>query len=89
MPLTISDEELEQLHMSDREARLEFACRLFQAGRVSLPAASKLARVSRTGIEDALFQRGIPVYVYTEEHLKQDLETIEYFRKQREAGGGK
>ena len=81
MPLTISDEELERYGLNERDALVEFACRLFQAGRISLPAASKLAHLNRVEMEKELFDRGIPAYVYTEEHLKQDLEAIEKLRE--------
>lgn len=41
MPLVITDEQLEALRMDERSARIEIACRLFGAERISLPAAAK------------------------------------------------
>ena len=76
MPLVISDEDLRKTGLSERDALIEFACRLFQAEKLSLPAAAKLAKLSRVEMEDALFDRGIPAYRYTVEMLEEDMANL-------------
>ena len=78
MPLTIPDEALEQAGLSPREALIEFACRLFDAGKLHLWPAAKLAGLSRVEFEVQLLDRGLPIYRPTLEDFRQDLETLKY-----------
>lgn len=89
MPLVISDEVLRSVGMTEQDARVEVACRLFQAGRLSLPMAGKLAVLSRVKMEEELHRRGIPAYVYTEEMLEQDMETLKSVREDNRVAGRK
>lgn len=41
MPLVITDKQLAALKMDERNARMEIACRLFDAEQLSLPSAAK------------------------------------------------
>ena len=77
MPMVISDDLLQSVGLTEREARIEVGCRLFQAGRLSLPKAAKLAGLARVEMEEELHRRAIPAYVFTEEMLDQDIKTIE------------
>jgi predicted HTH domain antitoxin len=74
--LHIPDGVLERAGVTEQEALLELACRLFEIGRLSLFFAAKLAGMSRPGFEDALLDRKIPIYRYDEEDLRQDVETL-------------
>ena len=74
---TIPDQVLRQAGLSEHEALVEFACRLFEAGKITLWSAAQLAGLDRNGIEDALLARGIPIYRPTVEDLAQDLETLD------------
>jgi predicted HTH domain antitoxin len=76
MPLTISDETLKQMGLSEREAQIEVACRLFDAGKLSLPAAGKLAGLERPEFERELLQRGIPAYRPSVKDLEDDLAAL-------------
>lgn len=76
MPLTISDELLEQVGLTEQEARVEFACRMFDAGKLRLWPAARLAGLSRADFEAQLRARGLPVYRITDEHYRQDLEAL-------------
>jgi predicted HTH domain antitoxin len=76
MPLLISDEFLEQAGLTEEQARIEFACRLFDAGKLHLWPAARLAGLSRAEFEGELRARGLPVYRITEEHYRQDLEVL-------------
>ncbi len=83
MTLTIPDEILKQAGLTEREALTEFACRLFDAERLPLWPAAKLAGLSRAEMEDELRRRGIPIYRPTVEDLTQDMAAIEQLRKKR------
>ena len=76
MPLTISDERLQEAGLNEPEARLEIACRLYECGRLSLPAATRWAAVSRTELEAALMDRNIPLVRLDLADLQHDLRTV-------------
>jgi predicted HTH domain antitoxin len=76
MPLTIGDEALRAMRMNEQEARVEIACRLFDAGVMSFGHAAALAELTEAQMLDEIERRGIPRYRYTAEHLRQDLEGI-------------
>jgi predicted HTH domain antitoxin len=60
--LTIPVDVLKEAGLSEVGVLVEFACRLYDAGKISLWTAAKLAGLDRSGIEDALLERGLPVY---------------------------
>ena len=76
MPLVISDAELQAMQLDEPNARVEIACRLFDAERMSLPAAAKFAQVSRAAMEGELRLRGIAIYRPTVEDLHEDIEVL-------------
>jgi predicted HTH domain antitoxin len=77
MPLVISDAELRAARLTGREAGVEFACRLFEAGRLALWPAAKLAGLSRVGLEGELPQRGIALCRPGAADLKADLAALD------------
>jgi predicted HTH domain antitoxin len=77
MPLTITDEMLTAAGLSEEEARLEIACRLYDAGKLSMPAATRWAGVSRTVLETALLQRGLPLIRVDESYWQQERENMQ------------
>ena len=56
--------------------KVETACRAFDAGKLTIGHAARLARMSEVEFERQLERRGIPRYRYTEEKLDQDIETL-------------
>jgi predicted HTH domain antitoxin len=60
MPLVIPDDALREAGLSENDALIEFACRLFEAGKLSFWGAARLARLSRVAFEDELLARRIP-----------------------------
>lgn len=80
MPLTLSDEVLQQTGMSADEARVEIACRLFDAGKLALWPAAQLAQMTRVEFEGELMNRKIPIYRLTLEDFEMELETLEHLR---------
>ena len=81
MPLVISDEQLQSMKMDERQARIEIACRLFDADQLSLPAAAKMAGLKRAVMEDELRHRKIALYRPTIEELRRDLDVLHRMRK--------
>jgi predicted HTH domain antitoxin len=76
MALVITDEQLGVLRMDERSALVEIACRLFDAERLSLPAAARFAGLSRAAMEGELRRREISIYRPTVEDLHQDLQVL-------------
>jgi len=76
MPLTIPDDLLAEAGLTQRDARIEIACRLYDAGRLTMPAATGWTGLSRTEFEAELLSRGIAVSRPTAEDLRQDLDTL-------------
>ncbi len=76
MALTISDEQHHEAGLNEQDARVEIACRLFDAGKLSFPAAARWAGLSRTRFEAALLDRDIPLVRLDVQDLEQDLQTI-------------
>jgi predicted HTH domain antitoxin len=60
MPLVIPDDALREAGLSENDALIEFACRLFEAGKLSLWGAARLAGTSRVAFEGELLVRRIP-----------------------------
>ncbi len=80
MPVVISDETLREAGLTEREAVVEIACRLFDAGKLRSGPAAKLAGLSRAEFEGELMGRKIPVYRPTERDVADDLATLERLR---------
>jgi predicted HTH domain antitoxin len=76
MPLTIPGETLRAAGMDEREAKVEIACRWFDAGKLTIGHAARLAELSESEFEHQLDLRGLPRYRYTEEMLEQDVEAL-------------
>jgi predicted HTH domain antitoxin len=83
MPVVIPDEFLQQVGMTERELLIEIACRLFDAEKIYLPDAGRLAGLTRTEMEEELIKRNLPIVRYTEEMLRQDLEAIRFLEAER------
>ena len=77
MPVVISDETLRDAGLTEREALLEIACRLFGAGKLALRSAAKLAGVNRVAFEQALRERQIPIYRPDEGDLADDIAALD------------
>lgn len=80
MPLLISDELLNEASITEQEAQLEIACRLFDAGRLTLPQAIHWSGLTRTAFESALLERDIPIVRPSLNDFQDDLETLARLR---------
>jgi predicted HTH domain antitoxin len=76
MPLVIPDETLRAAGLSELEAKLEIACRWFDAGKLSFSHAARLAGLDDATFEAQLQLRGIPRFRYTDEMLEHDVEVL-------------
>ena len=77
MPLIISDELLKAAGLTEEQAKLEFACRLFDAGKLSIGHAAAWTGLSIPDFEQQLAARAIPRFRYTAELLHEDIHTLQ------------
>lgn len=84
MPLTISDEALRRAGLTEQEALIEFACRLFDAEKLSVHDAAKLAGMERYPFEAELAKRKIAIYRPTIEDVEHDLAVLRKLTAGRE-----
>lgn len=77
--LHIPDGLLEKAGITEKEALVELACRLFDTGKLTLPAAGKLAGLARIDMEAALLERAIAIYRPTVEDFEKELKTLEKY----------
>ena len=74
MILTLPDDPA-LADMSESDIRLDLACALFAAGRISRSVAARMAGMVRFDFDMELVRRRIPSY--TEEMLEEDIGTLE------------
>ncbi len=78
MPVVIPDETLRDAGLTEREALIEIACRLFAAGKLALSwACGKTARETRAALEQALRDRQLAVYCPDELDLADDIRCLD------------
>jgi predicted HTH domain antitoxin len=63
LPLTVSEDE----------AKLLFAVKLYEVGRVSLGQAARMAGFSKRAFLDVLGRHRVPVFHYPEGELEQEI----------------
>jgi predicted HTH domain antitoxin len=76
MSITISDEILEQIQMSDAELLQEIAIILFQKEKFTLGQASSFTRMSQFQFQKLLASRKIPLH-YDIAELREDVKSLE------------
>lgn len=72
MPVLLQDDLLSEAGMSEQEARTEIACRLYDAGRLTLPQATRWAGLARVELEAALLERGLPLIRANDAYWRQE-----------------
>lgn len=75
--------------LTEREAVVELACRLFAAGRMDLPAATRWTGLDRTAFESELISRGVAPFKPTVDDLRTDMETLSHLERIRRDRSGK
>lgn len=61
--------------LSEDEARLLFAVKLFEVGKVSLGQAAKIAELSKRAFLEILGRYGVPVFNYSPEELRNEVDS--------------
>jgi predicted HTH domain antitoxin len=61
--------------LSEDEARLLFAVKLFEVGKVSLGQAAKMAELSKRAFMEILGRYGVPVFSYSPEELRHEVDS--------------
>jgi predicted HTH domain antitoxin len=75
MSLTISDRELQELRLTEKEFRTEMAVYLYDMQKLSLGKAAAFAHLDRLAFQQELAKRNI-FLKYTKEDLHHDIETL-------------
>jgi predicted HTH domain antitoxin len=61
--------------LSEDEARLLFAVKLFEVGKVSLGQAAKIAELSKRAFMEMLGRYGVPIFNYSAEELRSEVDS--------------
>jgi len=61
----------------NRNIKLLLAVELFSKGYLTLEQASKLAEMPIADFIDELNRRGIPIFEYSEEEIKKEIENVD------------
>ena len=77
MPVTVPDQLLSEAGLSEAEAKLEIACRLYDAGKLTMPQATRWAEISRSEFESALLERHLPLVRIDDTYWQQEVEGLE------------
>jgi predicted HTH domain antitoxin len=77
MPVTVPDQLLSEAALTEAEATLEIACRLYDAGQLTMPQATRWAGISRVEFEDALLERHLPLVRIDDSYWQQEIEALE------------
>ena len=75
--IDVPDDVLREAGLDPHEALVELACRLFDAGKLTLSSAARLSGLDRIRMEDALLERGFALFRPTLDDVKDDLRAIE------------
>lgn len=75
MSLTISDEILDSIGLSEPELLIEIAVMLFQQERASLGKASKIANMNYVEFQELLARRNISLH-YDVEEFEEDVKNL-------------
>jgi predicted HTH domain antitoxin len=78
--VTPPNDVLREAGLTEAEAVVELACRLFDTGRLTRWSAARLAGLDRVAMEEALTARAISTYRPMIDDLGRDLSTLAHFR---------
>jgi predicted HTH domain antitoxin len=80
MTVTIPDDILRQAGLTEADALFEFACSLFDGGRLGLSHAARLAGLDRVQLEGELRKRGIAVWRPTRADIADEAAALKKLR---------
>ena len=61
-------------NLSEDEAKLLLAIKLYEVGKVTLGQAAKLAGFSKRAFMDVLGQHRVPIFDYSPDELRQEID---------------
>ena len=61
-------------NLSEDDARLMLAVKLFEVGKISLGQAAKIAELSKRAFIEILGRYGVPVFNYSPEELREEVD---------------
>ena len=76
MTVAIPDLVAAHLGPTEKEVLIALACLLYDAGKLDMPLAQRLAGLGRTEFENALRSQGLDTYRPTEADFDADLEAL-------------
>jgi len=76
MSLTITNDQLRDAGLSEGEAQIEIACRLYEAEKISMPTAVRWSGLSRPEFEEALLSRGLWLLRPRIEDIESDIAAL-------------
>jgi predicted HTH domain antitoxin len=77
MMLVIPEDILQAAKMDEHGMLVELACHLFDKDYLSLGQGARMAGLTRTAFEEALFVRGIPAYRYELADFEADMRVLD------------
>jgi predicted HTH domain antitoxin len=75
MALTISDKELQELHLNEKEFKIEMAVHLYDTGKLSLGKAANFANLDKLMFQKELARRNVFIK-YSVNDLYHDIEAL-------------
>jgi predicted HTH domain antitoxin len=82
MTIHIPDNLADKANVTEREALIELACRLFDAERISKFEATSLTGLSRIEFEEQLVSRKLPRIRISDEEFMHDLRVADRFSRE-------
>jgi predicted HTH domain antitoxin len=76
---TITIDLPDSLDLNDREARLVFASKLYEMGKLSMGQAAELAGNSKRTFMELLADYGVSIFNYSPEELEQDVKNAQRY----------
>jgi predicted HTH domain antitoxin len=74
--VTIPDRLRLEAGLSEADAKLEIACRLYDAGKLTMPQATRWAEVGRVQFETALLERQLPLIRIDETYWQEEIKGL-------------
>ncbi|MFC2188285.1 UPF0175 family protein [Fulvivirgaceae bacterium LMO-SS25] len=76
---TITIDLPNSLDLNDKEARMIFASKLYEMGKLSLGQAAELAGYSKRTFMELLANYGVSIFNYSPDELDQDLKNAQRY----------
>lgn len=78
---TITIDIPNSLDLNDKEARMVFASKLYEMGKLSLGQAAELAGYSKRTFMELLANYGVSIFNYSPDELDQDIKNAQRYSR--------